>query len=227
MKAEIALVVVSALGFLGLSAVEPPEKVLEGLAAEDFQRREASQILLLEWASNHGENGSCCLLRLSESSDEPEIRQRCLDVLKALSDMDYLSEGRGFLGIRMRSEEVKIDGDENPRPAVFITMVVKDSPAKKSGLVVGDAIIALDGKAFEGEIPHENLRDAIAAMTPAVEVMLTIKRANGQLDIVKVTLDRYPGDGLSVFPRNLHLLDQRAKEDHFRLWLNELEKSRD
>ena len=217
------IVLLFSLAFLAYAG-EPPQKLVEGLGAEDFKEREISQKLLLEWANTEAKTPAPALFKLSQTSLDPEIRQRCLNVLRSLSDQDYFTHGKGFLGITMQSEAIKLPDQENPQPAIRITNVVKDSPADSSGLQVDDVIIALGGKPFKGEVPDEAFRDAIAAMKPLDEVTLQVRKANGDLEAVKVILTRHPGNDFAGFPQNMRMLDQRARQQHFEMWLKEVGK---
>ena len=203
---------------------ELPKALVEGLAAEDFKVREDSQSKLLEWAKTKEESAAPELFKISKTSEEPEVRQRCLDVLKGLSDQDYLKEGKGFLGITMQAEEARLPGKENLVPAVRINSIVKSGPAEKVGLNVGDSIITLNGVAFQGNDVLSEFSGAIGAMKPLNKVVLGIRRANGNVEDVEVVLARHPGENLTVLPQNLHLLDERAREQHFKMWLKELDK---
>lgn len=203
----------------------PPRELVEGLGAEHFKERESSQKLLFEWANKEGETPAPALFKLSRTSEDPEIQQRCLDVLKSLSDQDYFTHGNGFLGITMMSQHVKIPDHDNPQPGIRITKVIEDSPADNSGLQSDDVIIALGGEPFKGDVPHEKFRDAIAAMKPLDEVALKVKKANGDIEVVKVVLTRHPGNDLPGLTLNMHLLDQRARQQHFEMWLKKVEKN--
>jgi len=202
-----------------------PEDLVQGLAAEDFKVREASQQKLLDWAKKEDTSPAPELFHVSRTSEDPEIRQRSLDILKGLSDRDYLTDGRGFVGITMLPEIVILPGEENPRPAVRISNIVKNGPAESFGLKVGDTIVALNGVRFKGEDAPTEFSAAIRDMKPLDKVVLGIKRLDGKVEDVEIVLARHPGENLSVFPQNLHLLDERAREQHFETWLKELEKN--
>lgn len=217
----IALLVSMALSLYGAGL---PKDLLEGLAADDFKERESSQQKLLDWAMKKDTSPAPELFRLSQASEDPEIRQRCLVVLKGLSDRDYLTDGRGFLGITMLPEVVKLPGEENPRSAVRISNIVKNGPAERFGLKAGDTIVALNGVQFKGDDAPTEFSAAISDMKPLDKVVLGIKRLEGKIEEVEIILSRHPGENLSVFPQNLHLLDERAREQHFEMWLKELNK---
>lgn len=209
------------------SSVELPKPLVEGLESEDFKKREASQRELTEWAKAEKKSPAPALYHLFKTSEEPETRKRCYDILKNLSDQDYLSDGQGFIGITMQHDIIDLPGKDKPLAAITITNVVKNSPAEKFGLQVGDAITTLDGKGFENEDVLNEFKGLISAKKPMDEVLLGVKRANGEIDKIKVVLSRNPGANINVFPQNLHLMDERAREQHFEIWLEKLAKETD
>lgn len=73
----------------------------------------------------------------------------------------------------------------------FVGNVVKDSPADRAGLKVGDVITAIDGQAIT--TPSEAI-DALAAHKPGDSVTLTVRHANQATDTqIEVTLGEKPG----------------------------------
>ncbi len=224
MNIRVGCLALLAVTTLFIGAAEPPEELISGLGAEDFQKRETSQRKLLEWASDRVDSSAIVLFRLSRSSDDPEVRQRCYDVLKDLSDQDYLKDGRGFLGITMLPEVADVVGEENPRAVVKITDIIKNGPAEKFGLEVGDAIFAIDGERFAGEDVLKEFSGKITAKSPLDEALLGVKKGNGKVEEVRVVLAKHPGENLDLLPRNLHLLDERARDLHFEEFLKELDK---
>jgi C-terminal processing protease CtpA/Prc len=85
------------------------------------------------------------LYRQSRVADDPEVRERCLGVLRELVNDEYLSEGEGYIGIRMRDEvAAAVPGDANPRNAIRVMQVVPDSAAERAGLLVDDLIVGLN-----------------------------------------------------------------------------------
>ena len=99
MKTGLIPLLVAGLVFSGITsrlcAVEPPEAVLKGLASDEFKTREKSQADLLEWAKVNREPAAAALMKFSMASEDPEVRQRCLAVLKDLAYDDYLKTGEG------------------------------------------------------------------------------------------------------------------------------------
>ncbi len=219
----------AALGLMAFSLAGGqviPKAMVEGLAAEGFSVREKSQDDLLEWARKNLDSSAGALLELSGDVD-PEIRMRSHEILKKLSDEDYLSDGQGYVGITMVEEILKAGPDGKPGAGIRISRVLRDSPADSSGLRVGDLIIALDGQAWEGRGAMNAFMEAIAGKKPRVEVVLTIRRDAGEPIDITVKLGKRPVAELQNARGDLQMLDKQAKEEHFREWLKRLKSKRD
>ena len=212
-----AFFVVAAL--VGFSfAAEVPRRFIEGLAAEKFASREESQALFLAWALEQKVAPARKIYLLSEKHDDPEVRKRCLEVLRGLSERDYLTEGSGFLGITMNEVQMKLGDDPKGVVLVFITMVLPKSPAEKAGLKEGDGIVSLDGKAFQMNTAVEDFSSRIREKKPTEIVKLKVMRAAGCVDEVKVTLGRHPAPGQSAGGLDLEKADERARQQFFEDW---------
>src|SRR4051812_3828114 len=91
-----------------------------------------------------------------------------------------VSSGRPYLGVQI--------GDTGN--GVYVGKVTAGSPADKAGLVVGDVITAVDGKATP---TSDDLGTKLASFKPGQTVTLKVTHQNGQTAEVKVTLGEYPG----------------------------------
>ncbi len=105
-----------------------------------------------------------------------------------------------------------------------ITRIVTNGPAEKAGFLVGDLIFSLDGEMFQNEHFLENFRGEIGAKNPLDEVVLGVRRVDGKTEDLRVVLAKHPGEMLNIFPQDHKLLDERAREQHFEIWLDELAK---
>ncbi len=91
---------------------------------------------------------------------------------------DLISGGkvlRGYLGVYIQDLDVnkaKALGIQNQKGA-FISMIVEDSPAYKSGLREKDVIISLNSKPIEGS---NQLRNDVSAMRPGDTVIFDVIR---------------------------------------------------
>ena len=70
----------SVLGF----SLELPTKTLVDLSSSEFHKREAAQSELLVWSRRQHEPAMEELFSQSQAAVDPEVRQRCLNVLREL-----------------------------------------------------------------------------------------------------------------------------------------------
>ena len=221
-------------------AAELPAGMLANLRSEEFRKRESAQAELLAWSRNQPESSMDELLRHSREDGDPEVRQRCLDVLKELVNDEYLEiGGEGFLGVQMgngillgvqgvqgmQEESVMIPGDPVRRKVVKVTLVLPDSAAKKAGLQADDQIVQM-GDLFwhEGDPGDAStiLRERIRRLKPNTRISLKILR-DGKLMDIEVKLGRRPPNAdMMLFGGqqfDAEAAERAAKDAYFRRWL--------
>lgn len=203
-----------------------PDEMPRRLASEDFLEREKAQKDLLEWAREKNGTRAVALMKLL-ADDDPEIRKRSHEILRQLSDDDYLSDGQGYLGIMMAEEMLQADPNGKPRAGIRISRVMKGSPADTSGLKAGDMIIALDGVAWEKPGALDAFMDKIAQSKPLAEVIVKIQRDAAEPVDIAVKLGKRPIPDLQLARENPQDLDKQAKDEHFKQWLNRLKEGRE
>ncbi|QTN33136.1 serine protease [Akkermansiaceae bacterium] len=199
-----------------------PADLLGGLSSEEFQVREKAQEDLLGWAREKPDVRAASLADLPKNED-PEIRKRSHEILRALSDDDYMTEGQGYLGIMMGEEILNGAAGEKPAAAIRISYVMKESPASAAGLKVGDLILSLDGKSWPAEGALDAFMQSVAAKKPLVNVVLKVRRGAGEPIEITVKLGKRPVPDLRDATGDLQLLDKRAREEHFGAWLERLQ----
>lgn len=202
-----------------------PARWLENLGSEKFKERQAAQEELIKWAEK---NGVREIYQTYVNSDDPEVRKRCHEILRAQSDREYLNDGQGFMGIQMLEEMSVIEGDERPRACVRIALVVPDGPADLAGLKPGDLIVSMDQEKWYDPNVMELLIKKIADYKPLQKVNLTIQRT-GEKNLLEipVILGKRPVPDLRMMRHDaMQELDQQAREKHFAEWLKrqQLEK---
>jgi hypothetical protein len=211
------------------SGLDLPPGVLSGLQSDEFRIREAAQADLLLWARRKPEQTTDILFRISRSHGDPEVRERCLAVLRELVNDQYLKEGEGFLGIRMQDEKTIVPGDHKPRSVIRVIQVVRDSAADQAGVKLNDLIAGLDEKAWHDEIASMPFMNHIRQLKPGHGILLRILR-NGEMINLPVKLSRRPlladNPFLGQRQADIDAAEQAAREAHFRRWL-ELRKTRD
>ena len=202
-----------------LEAVELPLKAISGLGSQQFREREVAQVELLAWARAQPAPAMDELLRQSRIADDPEVRERCLSVLRTLVTDEYLKDGEGYLGIMLKDEISDIPGEPKPREVIRVLMVKADSPADHGGIRQNDMIVGVNGEIWQEVIFRANIRK----MNPNLKVDLKILRDGVWVDL-KVPLGRRPAnaDGW-IFPGQTYdpeAAERAAKEAYFRRWLS-------
>lgn len=200
-------------------AIELPSKALVGLASQRFRDREIAQVELLAWVRLQPATAMDELLRQSRMAIDPEVRERCLNILRILVTDEYLKGGEGYLGIMLKDEVSDIPGEARTRGVIRVLMVQPDSPAERAGIRVNDLIAGVNNEIWQEVTFRANIRK----MKPGAEVDLKILRDGKWIDVT-VTLVRRPvyADN-SFFPGqtyNLEAAERAAKEAYFRHWLS-------
>lgn len=208
-----------------LCAQAIPKSFLKALDSEDFKARETAQSEVLSWAKKNPKAAVAELLRLSSDagSPSPEVRERCMQVLRQLAADDFAKEGDGYLGVRMRDLMVQMPGNKPDCWAVMVIEVVADSAAAKCGLKAGDAIVELDGQTWQQEA-SKSFSEQIRKRKPGSRVVLKVLR-DGALEDLRVELGRRPADADQLMPgmdpEGQKALEHKAKDAHFERWLLE------
>ena len=218
-KLPLKCLCILVLALFSAEAVELPSKALSGLASQQFRDREIAQVELLAWARLQPASAMEELLRQSRMAIDPEVRERCLNILRILVTDEYLKEGEGYLGIMLKDEVSDIPGEPKPRGVIRVLMVQPDSPAEHAGIRQNDMIVGINGEIWQDFTFRANIRK----MKPNIEVDLKILRDGRWIDL-KVPLGRRPvyADN-SFFPGqtyDLEAAERAAKEAYFRHWLN-------
>ena len=217
----VALCVVMAMTFSTARSwsLDLPEQIVSKLGAEEFSVRETAQKDLLAWAREHGDPAMEELFRQSRKAGDPEVRQRCLDVLHEMVMDEYMKGGQGYLGISMQDELAKVPGDEKPRNAIRLAIVIQDSAAQKGGLQANDLIIGLNGEALRDSPASGPFTTKIRAMKPGTVVTLQYLR-NGAVHECKVKLNRRPAAADNpIAAQDADTLEKIAKDDFFHQWM--------
>lgn len=169
------------------------------------------------------------LFRVSRTHGDPEVRERCLAVLRELVNDEYLKEGEGFLGVRMQDEKALVPGDQKPRSVIRVIQVVPDSAAQRAGVKFNDLIAGLDEKAWHDEAALVPFMNHIRQLKPGHRVTLRILRNGGMIDL-PVKLGRRPLLSDNPFfgqrQADIEAAERTARDAYFHRWL-ELRKARD
>ncbi|MEO8617587.1 MAG: PDZ domain-containing protein [Luteolibacter sp.] len=208
--------------------LELPQKLFENLRSKEFRVRESAQLELLSWARQQPEPAMSKLYLQSRIADDPEVRERCLGVLRELVTDEYLKDGEGYIGIMMRDMIANVPGDPKPRSVVNVMQVLADSAAHRAGLQANDLITGLDDLVWHDGLASLPFSERIRSKKPNSKVTVQLLRDGKLIDLV-VVLGRRP-----PIPNNLFFNDQSfdpgaieraAKEAYFRRWLSQRKTS--
>jgi hypothetical protein len=210
-------------------ALELPAEVLEDLRSEEFRTREAAQDKLLKWSRKQPAQTMDLLFDRSQMADDPEVRERCMAVLRELVNDEYLKEGEGYIGILMQDEIGKVPGDPVPRALIRVLQVVPDSPAHDAELKVNDLIAGLNERVWREQAASTSFREVVRNFKPGTRITLQVVR-DGKLIEKSMKLARRPLiPETPFFDENqidLEAAEKAAKEAFFNRWL-EARKARD
>ncbi len=206
------------------SAETVPKALLEGLSSEEFKQRELSQVEIEKWVGEKGSAGVAAIYQIYVGADDPEVRNRCLRVLRIQSEKDYMNDGQGYLGVTLAEEELEVAGEEKPRIGIRITFVMPGSQAEIAGIKAGDIIASMDGKKWHAQGAINELIETVASYKPLRKVVFEIKRqGEDKLSEVPVILGKRPVDDLKqMYYNQLDDLEKKAREKHFEEWLKKL-----
>lgn len=205
-------------------SLELPRENFTKLSSREFHDRETAQSEILAWARTQPEPAMAELFRQSRIADDPEVRDRCLNILRELVNDEYSKEGEGYIGIGLKDEIANVPGDPNPRSVIRVTQVQADTPAQKADIRLNDLIVGLDHDVWHEVSAMRLLMDKIRMTKPTTKVELHILR-DGEVIAVSVSLARRPlmADNLFFGGQNMDFdaSERAAKEAYFRLWLNQ------
>ena len=225
MKKRLILCLVISPCILGVSvlhALDLPPEAFSNLNSENFRTRETAQAELLAWARERRIEAMDEFFTQSRAATDPEVRERCMAILRELVLDDYLKEGEGYIGIRMRDEFANVPDDPRARGVVRVIEVVPDSAAQKAGLEMNDLIASLDGHVWHEEPASLAFGEKIRQLKPGTKVKLKVLREGKLLDI-EVSLGRRPLIADTPFfddrQIDIEALEKTSKDAYFRKWL--------
>lgn len=205
------------------SAVQLP-KAFKDLGSDDFRKREIAQVKLLDWAKKSPEPAMLEFLEQSRIANDPEIRERCYEILRVLVEAEYMKEGEGYIGVAlaMTDEILNVPGDLKPRYAIRVIEVRANTPGEAAGVQLNDMIVALEGGVWHNIGASSLFRERVKTMKPNNRAKLTILR-NGEMLELKVTLARRPVMAdlfINGQDFDSETAEREAKDVYFKLWLS-------
>lgn len=194
-----------------------PAAILKNLSSEKFSDREAAQEELVNWSRKKPETSLRELHRQSLMAGDPEVRTRCMEVLRTRV-LEQEFRGQGYLGISMVEMIVNIPGEAEIRHGIRIGMVQPGTAAEKAGLQANQVIVALNERIWRNDGMQADFARAILDTRPGTEVTLTLiegkKLVKKKIRVgVKPELPGEEGQAVT----------EAAKERFFERWLDKQE----
>lgn len=212
---------------IGAAPVEIPPGPLRDLASDQFRTRKHAEAEILAWARQRPAVATDAIFEHSRTSPDPEVRERCLSILRDLVADEYLRDGEGYIGIRMQDEITNVPGDPKPRGAIRVIQVVAGSAAESAGLQLNDLIVGLNDEIWHERVISFAFGDRIRQFKPNAVVNLKVLRA-GNLIEVPVKLGRRPLFAENPFieqtEEEIAEAEKAAQAAHFKRWLEERRK---
>lgn len=214
----------SIIFFTSAFGIELSPKFFADLGNEEFRVREVAQVQLLELAKNHHDESLNEIYTQSQTSKEPEVRARCMVILRQLVMEQYMQEGSGFVGIVRDNRLAVIPGKQKPCHVVAVNGVGTGTPSDRAGIKINDLIVSLNGVGWLEQDASAAFGNQIAALKPGTKAVLEILRDGTMID-VQVVLTRRPLSAeLRFFGEqgvDPGAADRAAMENYFREWLNQ------
>ncbi len=133
------------------------------------------------------------LARAYRTAEHPEVRLRIKEIVEHIVLESELDKPSGFLGVRQR---IVTAGDDPRVPpgqsAVEIKEVLPGTAAQKAGLVQGDLIRAVEGRAMEATRRADAFAQYISKLPPGTDIRLTIVRGTQERDLTVTLMARPP-----------------------------------
>lgn len=219
------------------SASDAIVRSMDQLRSTDRTARKAALAHLQEWAAQEPVAAKKILLSQLTQSPEPEIRERCLQLLRPIAAREFGNFGEGYIGISMGDVSmIQVPGEAQPRYGLVITTIQKESPAQQAALQQGDVIIALNHHRWKDPQSITDLQQGLSAKIRAVgagnranlefwrkdklmQVDMLLTRRPGNIDQLQWQL--MPNGGIRINEEEMKRLVEIEKnsDEYFKEWL--------
>jgi len=179
------------------SATDAQQRLEQLLSPQKELRKKACEELSA-WAEKEPDQAKALFLQWMQESKEPEIRERCLQLLKPIAALEYGLFGEGYMGISMGSAlMVQLPGDDKPCYGMSINSVSKGSPAEKFAIQPEDVIVSVNDFKWRDS---ESILDLNQGLSAKIRAIGAGRKANfgiwrkGKFSTIEVLLTRRPSN---------------------------------
>lgn len=217
-------------------AAEASQRLEQLLSPQPEQRKKARQDLAA-WADKEPDQAKALFLKCLQDSPEPEIRERCLQLLKPIAAHEYGLFGEGYMGISMgNTVMVQLPGDDKPCYGLIVNSASKGSPAERAEIQPEDVIVSVNDFQWRDSEQILDVNQGLSAKIRAagagrktnfgiwrkgkllnIEVLLTRRPTN----IDQMPLQILPNGGIKVDEKEMQKMMEEEKNSsaYFSEWL--------
>lgn len=224
------------------SRAEDPEIAnhLKNLGADEYSERKLAQENLISWGREDVRNRVSFFRRMQNETSDPEVQERCREIVKELVLAIVDEERNGFMGINL-GRVVRNFGQKPQMPrGVTVNGVIKKTAAEKFGLKEGDLILKIDELDLSGFDGPDKLIKYVGEMKNGTTIEVHLEREEEKLTIPLTLMTRPREADLSTRKRlpggrdlDAELTEfereeiRRSQEQDIQKWLrdNKLENS--
>jgi hypothetical protein len=211
------------LSVMAGSEDKSPSCMLDQLASDQFEVRDAAYRQLKKWSEANLKESPEWLYQAWKKSAQPEVKTRCYALMKEAVLLQKFGRGKGFVGILM---DQRIMGK---KMGIGIVQVLPKTPGEKAGLKPGDVIVGIDALDFN-KIPKNQqgvdvrslFQDYVKSKHPDDVITLHLLRGGKKID-KKVTLMKRPASA-DVMGLGGGETSRSKNDAYFEQWLKQAGK---
>ncbi len=205
------LLIICGYGFAD-TAGERPESgrvraEISGLGADEYEKREAAQARLREWADAFPRYVMVELAEAYREAEDLEVEYRLESLLRELAAEQIFYRPYGFLGVNFQPQMLR-----DQRQVIEIIGMVNGEAADRAGLRIGDRLLEVGGVPIKEMEGSNGFVDHVSSLLPGEEVNLLVERGDTQFRVDLVLGVRLP-------PGTEHADYIREQETRVREWI--------
>jgi membrane-associated protease RseP (regulator of RpoE activity) len=178
------------------------------LGDETYEQREQAVQALVKLAATEESAVLDVCLQVHDQNPDPEIRFRCMKILKEVVSGPIYNRPRGFLGVRLVAIP-NLPEEINAQRLIFIHEVTRDTAAAEGGVEAGDIILAMNHLSMSSFNSVSRFIFHIQQYAPGTPIVLLVLR-KGSLRMLVPILGK-AGEDVQI--------RKFEPEEYFKIWL--------
>ena len=193
-------------------------RAITNLGHERYAMREEASERLVKLAENNHKAVLAECIQVYQQTKDFEVKERLKDVVAVMVNRYLYHAPRGYLGVKMQGVDVQgagrlvIQDRVMPSGSVWVSEVMEETPAQKSGLQPNDFIIEVDGKPWKSG--SSEFSEYVQSKHPGDRLKLSVLR-DKSTNTVEAVLGNLSKEELErLFPKE-------HSQEFFEAWLKE------